>query len=89
MTASSIFWMPLFFSAEPVRTGMILVVSVPRRSPRLISGIVSSSPSRYLWVSSSSISATASIITWRCFSASAWSSAGISTTSIWLPRSSR
>ena len=29
---------------------MILVVSVPSRSPRLISAIVSSSPSRYLWV---------------------------------------
>ena len=41
---------------------MIRVVSVPRRRPRLISATVSSSPSRYLWVSSSSISATASII---------------------------
>ena len=49
---------------------MIFVVSVPRRRPRLISATVSSSPSRYLWVSSSSISATASIMTWRCFSAS-------------------
>ena len=36
---------------------MIFVVSVPRRRPRLISATVSSSPSRYLWVSSSSISA--------------------------------
>ena len=32
----------------------------------MISATVSSSPSRYLWVSSSSISATASIIVWRC-----------------------
>ena len=55
---------------------MILVVSVPRRRPRLISATVNSSPSRYLWVSSSSISATASIIVWRCCSASARSSLG-------------
>ena len=54
------------------------VVRVPRRRPRLISAIVNSSPSRYLWVSSSSISATASIIVWRCCSASARSSSGMS-----------
>ncbi len=46
---------------------MIRRSSVPRRRPRLISATVSSSPSRYLWISSSSISATASI---RCGGAS-------------------
>ena len=76
MTASSMGWMPLFLSADPVSTGMMRFWSVPRRRPRRISSTVSSSPSRYLWVSSSSISATASIIAARCFSASARSSVG-------------
>jgi glutamate-1-semialdehyde 2,1-aminomutase len=79
----------VFFSADPVRTGMMRVVSVPRRRPRLISATVNSSPSRYLWVSSSSISATASIMPRRWVAASSASSAGMSRTSMLLPRSSR
>ena len=41
---------------------MIRVLSVPRRRPRLISSDVNSWPSRYLWSSSSSMSATASMM---------------------------
>ena len=89
VTASSIGWMPLFFRAEPVSTGTNFDWSVPRRRPWRISSVVSASPSRYLWVSVSSASATTSIIFSRHFAASAWSGSGISTTSIFEPRSSR
>ena len=38
MTASSMGWMPLFFSADPHRTGTILYSSVPARSAREVVG---------------------------------------------------
>ncbi len=87
-TASSIGWTPLFFSAEPQSTGTCRVATVPARRPRTISSWVSSSPSRYFTISSSSLSATASSITLRYFSTSVSIPAGMSLRSMVVPRSS-
>ena len=73
--------MPLFFSALPQRTGTRRLAMVAARRPALISSTVSSSPSRYLIIRSSFVSATISISFARCSSASARSSSGIAATS--------
>ena len=90
MTASSIGWTPLFLSAEPVRTGMILVVSVPRRRPRLISAIGQLLALEVLVGElvvhlGDGLDHRVAVL----LGLGSSSSAGMSTTSILLPRSSR
>ena len=78
ITASSMRCTPLFLNALPHSIGWISPAIVRMRMPALISASVSSPDSRYLFISSSLASAAASTICSRHFSASACSSAGIS-----------
>src|SRR5439155_513344 len=81
--------MPLFLNAEPASTGVTEMSSVAARSARLsISGVTESSSRRYVSISSSSWSATASISWWWYSWACSTSSDGISPVSIVVPRSS-
>ena len=78
MTASSTACTPLFLNAEPQVTRQISFLSARWRRPALISSLLSSAPSRYLFSSSSLASTAASTILARHFSHSARMSAGIS-----------
>ena len=75
--------MPLFLNAEPQSTGTTDRSSVAARSARRsISGVTEVSSARYVSMSSSSWSATASISWWWYSAACSASSAGISTASV-------
>ena len=59
-TISKAVWSPIFFKVEPQITGITEQSSTPCLSPRWISAVVNSIPLKYLSISSSSVSATAS-----------------------------
>jgi hypothetical protein len=85
ITASSIACTPLFLNAEPQSIGTISLLIVRSRRPFLISSIVSSPESRYLFIRTSSASAADSTIFSRHSLASSTSSAGISRRSNFMP----
>ena len=70
--------MPLFLKAVPQKAGMMERLMQPLRMPRMISSLERVPSSKYLFISSSSCSAAASIISWRISSHFSLSSAGIS-----------
>src|SRR5918993_1154308 len=78
MTASSIACTPLFLNAVPQNTGMMLVDSVPARTPAMMSSSDNSPSSRYLFISSSDVSAAASTMNSRAALASSSRFAGMS-----------
>ena len=78
ITASNIGWTPLSLYAEPHNTGNNSTAKVPLRIAALISPSVSSSPSRYFIIKSSSNETAASIIFSRYSSACAFIFSGIS-----------
>ena len=78
MTASIIFFTPLFLKDVPQITGKNSTLSVPLRIAFLISSFVTCSPSRYFSMSFSSNSATASMSSIRFSSAIALKYAGMS-----------
>ncbi|MNI56996.1 hypothetical protein D3C73_1120290 [compost metagenome] len=76
---------PLFLNAEPQYIGTMSVARVRTRRASMISASVSSSPPRYLSISSSLASAAASIMKVRASVASASRSAGTSLYSNFMP----
>ena len=72
----------MFFKAEPVNTGIILLAITAFLKTRIKSSSGISSPARYFSIRASSLSAIASISSRRYFSASAFifSGIGVSTT---------
>ncbi len=75
----------MLFAAEPQKTRVMFPLLIPARSPRLISSAVSSSPSKYFMISSSSPSAEASMSCMRAVSTSSAICAGTSLTSAFSP----
>ena len=85
MMASSSACTPLFLKAVPHMTSTISFLIERSRRPVRISASVSSSPSRYLFISVSLASAAPSIIFRRYSAAWALSSSGISRYSNFIP----
>jgi hypothetical protein len=85
--ASRISWTPLFFKADPQKTGTSSPASVARRSPARICSTLGSWLGQKSSISSSSASLTFSINSSRAICASSRSSGGISPTVKVAPRS--
>ncbi len=88
MTASRSCWTALFLNAEPQTTGWSFPMIVARRRAALSSAADGTTPSRYLCIRSSSVSAIASIAFSRQAASSARCSAGTSTVWNSAPRAS-
>ncbi len=79
MTASRSCWTALFLNAEPQTTGWSFPMIVARRRAAFSSSVDGTTPSRYLCIRASSVSAIASIAFSRHAASSARCSAGTST----------